>query len=54
MNRDVQKLLKENGVSHFCSQNGKKANVAERGIKTIKSKLSRYMTQNQTHRWVDV
>lgn len=54
MNRDVQKLLKENGVSHFCSQNEKKANVAERGIKTIKSKLSRYMTQNQTHRWVDV
>lgn len=44
MNRDVQKLLKENGVSHFCSQNEKKANVAERGIKTIKSKLSRYMT----------
>lgn len=41
-------------MSHFCSQNEKKANVAERGIKTIKSQLSRYMTQNQTHRWVDV
>lgn len=41
-------------MTHFCSQNEKKANVAERGIKTIKSRLSRYMTQNQTHRWIDV
>lgn len=54
INIDVQKLMKENDVTHFFSQNEKKANVAERGIKTIKSRLSRYMTQHQTHRWIDV
>jgi hypothetical protein len=53
-NRNVQKLMKEKHVTHFFSQNEKKANFAERGIKTIKSRLSRYMTQHQTHRWVDV
>ena len=53
-NKAVRNFLKEKRVTHFYSLNEKKANVAERGIKTIKSRLSRYMTQNQTHRWVDV
>ena len=31
----------------------KRANYAERAIRTIKLKLTRYMTQNQTHQWYD-
>lgn len=53
-NKSIHNFLKEKNVNHFFSRNEKKANFAERGIKTIKSRLSRYMTQNQTHRWVDV
>lgn len=48
ISRDVHKLMKENDVTHFFAQNEKKAKVAERGIKTIKSRLSRYMTQHKT------
>lgn len=43
-NKPVQDFLKEKNVTHFFSRNEKKANVAERGIKTIKARLSRYMT----------
>jgi hypothetical protein len=53
-NRDVKKLLKVKGVEHFVVQNESKANYAERAIKTIKSRISRYMTRNQTHRWIDI
>lgn len=48
-NKQVQDFLKEKHVTHFFSRNEKKANVAERGIKTIKARLIRYMTHIQTH-----
>lgn len=47
-NKQVQDFLKEKHVTHFFSRNEEKANVAERGIKTIKARLSRYMTHIQT------
>lgn len=53
-NRDVARLLKERGIEHFYSQNELKSSYAERCLKTLKSKLSRYMTRHQTHRWIDV
>lgn len=53
-NKEVGRLLKKMGVKHFFSSNEKKSCFAERAIKTIKSKLSRYMTRHQTHRWIDV
>lgn len=31
-----------------------RAKYAERVIKTLKSRLSRFMTKQQTHRWVDI
>ena len=49
-----QNLLKKEGIDHFYSYNETKSAVAERAIKTIKSKLARYMTKNQTHRWIDI
>ncbi|MEW8547031.1 MAG: transposase family protein [Candidatus Thiodiazotropha sp.] len=48
-----EKLLKSKGIEHFYSLNETKAAVAERAIKTIKSRIARYMTTKQTHRWID-
>ena len=53
-NRDVQRLLKRELGDHFFTQNEQKSSYAERAIKKIKSKLNRYMSRHQTHRWIDV
>lgn len=54
VNKDVKRLLKRESVGYFVTQNIVKASYAERAIKTIKSRIVRYMTRKQTHRWVDV
>ena len=54
LNRHIEKYLKEVGVKHFETQNQPKSSYAERAIRTIKGRLTRYMTYKQTHRWVDV
>ena len=54
LNRHVEKYLKEVGVKHFETQNQPKSSYAERAIRTIKGRLSRYMTYKQTHNWVNV
>jgi hypothetical protein len=41
-------------ITHFVSFNEVKANYAERAIKTLKSKISRYMTHMQTARYINV
>lgn len=53
-NQKVKDLLKKEDVTFFVTRNVVKASYAERAIKTIKSRLIRYMTRHQTHRWVDV
>lgn len=53
-NRWVKSYLKEQDIEHWTTTNETKANIAERAIKTIKMKLTRYMLQHQSHRWVDV
>ena len=53
-NKQVASFLKEQGIDHFFAQSDKKANVAERFIRTIKTKLVRYMKKNKTVKWVDV
>lgn len=53
-NKDVHRLLQTEKVDQFFTQNEQKSSYAERAIKTIKSKLSRYMSRHQTHRWIDV
>lgn len=52
-NKLVQAYLKTKGIEHFVTQNEVKANYAERGIQTMKGKISRYLRANQTHEWVD-
>lgn len=53
-NKYVRQLLKKENIGYFVTQNVVKASYAERAIKTIKSRIIRYMTHKQTHRWIDV
>ena len=54
VNKNVKNLLKNEGVTFFVTHNVVKASYAERAIKTIKSRLVRYMTHKQIHRWIDI
>ena len=51
--RPVQKLFKDVGIQHIVTQNEVKANIAERAIKTIRSKIQRYITYKQSVRYID-
>lgn len=53
-NKDVKQYLTSMKVHHFTTTNVTKANYAERAIKTIKSRLTKYMDHKQTRRWYDV
>ena len=46
--------LRKRGVHHFRTTNEKKANFAERMIRSLKSLIFKYMEQNGTHTWVGV
>ena len=52
-NDKMVKFYEQSNIKHFVTQNELKANYAERGIQTLKGKLTRYMRAKQTHRWVD-
>ena len=50
-NKWVKSLLKNQNIKHVVTLNETKANYAERAIKTIKMKLSKYMYNEQTREW---
>ena len=50
----VQSFLKRYGVRHYNLKGPHKACIAERFIKTLKSRLEKYFWANQTKRWIDV
>ena len=54
VNKQVKAFLKKEGVVSFVTHNVVKASYAERAIKTIKSRVIRYMTRKQTKQWVDI
>ena len=49
----VQHYLSKNNVHHFTALNPLHANYAERLIRTLKGKIYRFFTANQTHRYID-
>ena len=49
-----QKLMKDRNIVHFVTHNEKQANYVERFIKTLKSRISRYMIEKNTQRYIDV
>ena len=53
-NHTVKSFLTEQTVEYFTTQNTEiKAHFAERCIKTIKSKLEKYMHNKRTYKWID-
>ena len=53
-NQQVRRFLASVNVHTFVTHNEPKANYAERAIKTIKTKLTRYMMHRQTNRYIDI
>ena len=54
VNKTVQKVFKDHGVIHFCTNSDQKAAMAERVIRTIKTKIWTYFTAHQTNNYIDV
>ena len=52
-NKLVESLLRTRDVDFFTTKNEKKANYAERVIKTLKSKLVRILNFKNSQRWID-
>ena len=52
-NKTVEDLLRGKGISFFSTQNEKKANYAERVIKTLKKRIYRYITHTDKERYID-
>ena len=55
-NSQVQKVFKNYGIHHFSTPTKTKwkASMAERVIRTLKSRLQKYFVRNKTKRWKDV
>ena len=53
-NRKMSSLFGRLGIKHYSIRGPHKASVAERFIKTLKSRLERYFWQKRTHNWIDV
>ena len=54
MNKVVQNYFKQQGCEHFVSNSELKSSYAERGIKTIKSRLLRYLSNKDTKKWINI
>ncbi len=50
----VDKALGMKDVRHFKTTNSTKANYAERVIRTLKTKMVKYMRYKNSHHWIDV
>ena len=55
-NKIVQKLLKDEGIKFFHTNNETKASIAERVIRRVKSVYFKHMTQHQTfiYMYIDI
>jgi transposase InsO family protein len=55
ISNDMREFFKEHQVQPYTSSHGAiKAGVAERFIRTIKSRLYKYFGDNKTRKWIDV
>jgi transposase InsO family protein len=53
-NRTFGKLLSDRGIHQLLTYNEVQSGHCERLIKTLKTKMFRYMMNKQTHRWINV
>ena len=54
LNKPVQDFLKANAINHFASESDQKAAMVERFNRTLKSRMWKYFTANDTYRYLDV
>ncbi|CAM5089283.1 unnamed protein product [Eretmochelys imbricata] len=54
LNKPLSRLLKRYGIHHFVTNNEVKAGVVERFNRTLKTRMWRYFTANNTFRYIDV
>ena len=54
INRNFQKLLKKEEIRFFTTQNETKASVVERFNRTLKTKMWKYFTANNTYAYMEV
>ena len=53
-NSKIANLLKQRNIHHFATESDTKAAVVERFNRTLKSRMWRYFTSKNTHKWLDV
>ena len=53
-NEPVKSLLKERGIEYFSTHGGQKASIVERFNRTLKTRMWKYFTANETRKWIDV
>src|SRR5277367_4381319 len=53
-NKTAQALFKKLGIHFFTSQNAPKAQIAERLNRSLKDRMYRYFTAQDTVKWIDV
>lgn len=53
-NRHLKKLLADNDVEYFSTQSDKKSSVIERFNKSLKSRMWKYFTANETYKYIDI
>ena len=54
LNRDMKKFVTDKGIDHIFTFYETKANFVERVIKTIKLKIVKYFTNEETYRWMEM
>ena len=54
LNKNVKSFLKKENLTFFVTHNAVKASYTKRAIKTIKSRLIRYLTRKQRRWWIDI
>ena len=53
-NKPVKTFMEENGIKMFSTSSGQKASIVERFNRTLKSRMFKYFTANNTLRYIDV
>ena len=54
VNHQMKRYMEANGINHFTTLNETKANMAERFIRTLKTRITKYMHKKHSAEWVSV
>jgi transposase InsO family protein len=52
--KEMQEFLKKHNIHHFSSFSDKKASIVERVNRTLKERMWKYFTAQNSYRWIDV